>query len=41
MVFAIQYSTLSLAGNQFAFVKCDELKKDLGGKFWQKRIELF
>ena len=40
-VFAIQYSTLSLTGSQFIFLKWDGSIWDLGGKFRQKRIYLF
>ena len=40
-VFAIQYSTLSLTGSQFIFLKWDGLIWDLGGKFSQKWIHLF
>ena len=40
-VFAIQYSTLSLTGSQFIFLKCDGSIWDIGGKFGQKRIHLF
>ena len=40
-VFAIQYSTLSLTGSQFIFLKWDGSIWDLGGKFRQKRIHLF
>ena len=40
-VFAIQYSTLSLTGSQFIFLKCNESIWDLRGKLWQKRINLF
>ena len=41
IVFAVQYSTLSLARSQFIFLKCDELMQDLRGKFKQKQIYLF
>ena len=41
MVLAIQYSTLSLTGSQFIFLKWDGLIWDLGGKVRQKRIHLF
>ena len=40
-VFAIQYSTLSLTGNQFIFQKWDGLIWDLRVKFRQKQIHLF
>ena len=40
-VFAIQYFTLSLTGSQFIFLKGDRSVWDLGGKFRQKRINLF
>ena len=40
-VFAIQYSTLSLTGSQFIFLKWDGSIWDLRGKFKQKRIHLF
>ena len=40
-VFAIQYSTLSLTGSQFIFLKCDGSIWNIGGKFRQKRIHLF
>ena len=40
-VFVIQYSTLSLGGSEFIFLKCDGLIWDIGGKFRQKRIHLF
>ena len=39
-VFAVQYSTLSLTGSQFVFLKWDESIWDLGGKFRQKRVHL-
>ena len=39
-VFAVQYTTLSLTGSQFIFLKCDGSIWDLGGKFRQKRIHL-
>ena len=35
------YSTLSLTGSQFIFLKCDASIWDLGGKFRRKRIHLF
>ena len=41
MVFTIQYSTLSLTGSQFIFLKWDGSIWDLGGKFWQKQMHLF
>ena len=37
-VFAIQYSTMSLTGSQFIFLKNNRSIWDLGGKFRQKRI---
>ena len=40
-VFAIKYSTLSLTGSQFIFLKWDESIWDPRGKFRQKRIHLF
>ena len=40
-VFAIQYSTLSLTGSQFIFLKWNGSIWDLGGKLRQKRIHLF
>ena len=40
-VFSIQYSTMSLVGSQFNFLKCDESIWNLGGKFRQKRIHFF
>ena len=40
-VFAIQYSTLSLTGSQFIFLKWDGSIWDLGAKFREKRIHLF
>ena len=40
-VFTIQYSTLSLTGSQFIFLKWDRSIGDLGGKFRQKWIHLF
>ena len=41
IVFAIHYSTLSLTGSQFPFLKWDRLIWDLGGKLRQNRIHLF
>ena len=35
------YSTLSLTGSQFIFLKCDGSIWDLGGKVRRKRIHLF
>ena len=40
-VFAMQYSPLSLAGSQFAFLKCDGSIWDLGGKFRQNEFVCF
>ena len=40
-VLAIPYSTLSLTGSQFTFLKWDGSIWDLGGKCRQKRIHLF
>ena len=40
-VFAIQYSTLSLTGSQFIFLKCDGSIWDLRGKFRQEWLHLF
>ena len=40
-VFAIQYSTLSLIGSQFIFLKWRGSILDLGGEFRQTRIHLF
>ena len=39
-LFTTQYSTLSLTGSHFIFLKCDGWIWDLGGKFKQKRINL-
>ena len=40
-VFAIQCSTLSLAGHHFIFLKCNGSIQDLAGKFRQKQTYLF
>ena len=40
-VFAIQYSTLSITGSQFIFLKWDGSMWDLAGKFRQNWIHLF
>ena len=40
-VFTIQYSTLSVTGSQYVFLKCDGLIWDLEGKFRQKQIHMF
>ena len=39
-VFAIQYSTLSITGSQFIFVKCDGSMWNVGGKLKQNQIHL-
>ena len=40
-IFTIQYSSLPLTGSQFIFLKRDGSIWDFGGKFRQKRLNLF